>query len=54
MLSRRGLQLGTDGAHADALAHLVEELPGVAAQHAADLVEGGRDRGAEGLRSCRA
>src|SRR5581483_790649 len=54
VLGRRRLQLGPDGAHADAFAHLIEELPRVAAQYAADLVEGGRDRGAQGLGPSRA
>jgi hypothetical protein len=43
-LGDRHLQLGPERAHADRLAHLVEEADGILAENAADLLEGGADR----------
>jgi hypothetical protein len=46
-LGDRHLQLGPQRAHADRLAHSVEEADGILAKNAADLLEGGADRWAE-------
>jgi hypothetical protein len=47
VLRRRGLELGSHGAHADGVAHAVDQAEGVLAEDASDLLERGRHGGTE-------